>query len=110
MNSTDITVTAVGLLFTLAQALAFAFLRDMRSQSRDTNTKVTTQGETLSRAAASAETNARDLGDVREKLYAMNADINKLVGARELALEIVRAFDEREDRRRAARRRGDAGT
>jgi len=104
----EIALWAFGGLFTLFSAVVSAILRAVLQQGRDTNVKVTDQGQALARLEGSSSSNAGEMGRLRDNLETLRNDVNRIGGAHELAKEIVAVFsDASSDRRRNPRRSED---
>jgi hypothetical protein len=103
----EIALWALGGLFTLFGAVVTAFLRVVLQQGRDTNEKVTDQGQALARLEGSSSSNANEMTRLRDNLETLRNDVSRIGGAHELADKIVTAFTEATNRRRAQRRSED---
>jgi hypothetical protein len=101
--NTDIALWGLGVLAALVSTLALALLKSVQQQGRDTNEKVTKQGEVQAGMVRDTENMQGELSRLRDSVSRINGEMAKVAGAHELATEIARAMvrvlDERNDGR-----------
>lgn len=102
--SLEVALWGIGVLWALASALGFAILGSVQRQGRDTNVKVTTQGEMLAGVVRDTVNVQGELARLRDNVHRTNGEMMKLAGSRELGEEIAKAIvallEERDARRR----------
>lgn len=82
----------LGAVVTIAVTLALGILNRLQRQGDDTNKKVTAQGEVLSGLVTSSAIEANEVSRLRENVHDLRNKVGGMMGAHDLAKEIVDAF------------------